>query len=375
MDHIKTNDIGIIQEVLRHYEIGELSDYVQDKRGFVNTSYAIETIRNGRKQMYFLRRYKASIREEELIFEHSLINHLVRKGLSIVAQVRETKEEKTYVWQPQGDAAGAGAFYAIFDFLAGEDRYTWINPTCNVNEIMNAAEVLAHFHQAVSDFKPEGKRSEPRIIELLPIIARNVDLCRQNNKHTIFDTCLLEHLDMILEHIETTRRALSNPTFQQLPQLVIHCDYHPGNLKFSGKGSSEVNRVVGFFDFDWSKVDVRSFDVALAAFYFFIGWEGEQDGHLDLEKLCIFLKTYQDSLRGVPGLGPMTSLELELFPSLLQAANLYVLNWDIMDYYQKSVDSKEYLMYLLHGLRLIQWFANPNNLAELNQILSSIDGN
>ena len=372
----------IIQNVLQQYELGELSDYVKDQRGFVNTSYAIETILDSQRSRYFLRRYKASIREEELIFEHSLINHLVHKGLSIVAHVWPTKEGTTYVWQPESMSEGQGAFYAIFDFLEGEDRYTWINPTCTMAEIKNAAVVLAQFHQAVFDFQPEGKRAEPKIMDLLPVIARNVvrnssSAGRISRKHTAFDACLLEQVDPILNHIEQTRRALSVPAYQQLPQLVIHCDYHPGNLKF------QDNRVVGLFDFDWSKLDVRVFDVALAAFYFFTGWEGEADGHLRLDQLGLFMKSYQDTLRtsssernsnsekDAPGLGHMTSLELEFFPSLLQAANLYVLNWDIEDYYQKSVDPQEYLMFLRHGVRLIQWFADLNNLDELHRTIAA----
>ena len=43
-----------------------------------------------------------------------------------------------------------------------------------------------------------------------------------------------------------------------MPHCAIHCDFHPGNLKY------ENNRVVGIFDFDWSKIDLRLFDLRMA---------------------------------------------------------------------------------------------------------------
>ena len=36
----------------------------------------------------------------------------------------------------------------------------------------------------------------------------------------------------------------------------MHCDYHPGNLKWVDEQG------VGLFDFDWSKLDYRVFDIA-----------------------------------------------------------------------------------------------------------------
>ena len=66
-----------LKEVLAQYSLGELIDYEKNERGFVNTAYSIYTHASGERHHYFLRKYKRGIEEQELIFEHSLIEHLV----------------------------------------------------------------------------------------------------------------------------------------------------------------------------------------------------------------------------------------------------------------------------------------------------------
>jgi homoserine kinase type II len=149
-------------------------------------------------------------------------------------------------------------------------------------------------------------------------------------------------------------------------QLVIHCDYHPGNLKFKG------SQVVGLFDFDWSKIDYRCFDVALALFYFFCSWDGQQDGVLRLDEVKLFLNTYQKSLTESAGPGPLSSTELECMPYMISAANLYVLNWTLYDYLQKVVDPQQYLRFLWHSVNTIRWMDEPTNARKLREIILNL---
>ncbi len=79
---MKTNATSQLEEIIsKHYEIGELVNYEQLHSGYVNISYIIETGINGKKNKYFLRRYKKGIREEEVEFEHSVIKHLVKERI------------------------------------------------------------------------------------------------------------------------------------------------------------------------------------------------------------------------------------------------------------------------------------------------------
>ncbi len=144
-------------------------------------------------------------------------------------------------------------------------------------------------------------------------------------------------------------------------KIPIHCDYHPGNLKFeNGKG-------VGLFDFDWSKIDYRVFDVALALFYFTAQWQGADAGCLRLTPFRLFLNGYQETCTHLDRVGPMTPRELRALVPMLAYANLYVLNWSVVDFSEKAdADDNEYYTYIHHGIRVMEWIeANKKTLLDI----------
>jgi homoserine kinase type II len=361
------NFVSELNAILENYDLGRLVGLELNERGYVNTSFAIETVKDGVRSKYFLRKYKNGIRPGELAFEHALIAHLSAAGVPPVARLHRTRKGETFVHYMAEEGDQTGAYYAIFDFLPGEDRYTWVSPLCTQAEVRNAAIVLAQFHQTVSRFSPQGKRAEGRILDLLPVIVRNLDACLRKNRNTVFDAYLSDHQDLIRTRTADTLEHLSHPQFSRMVQIVVHCDFHPGNLKFHG------DEICGLFDFDWSKVDFRCFDVALALWYFFVTWEEPQDGVMRLEEVESFLTSYQDALRGDRSIGPLNKVELRALPNMIQAANLYVLNWTILDHFQKEVDPGEYLVYLQHGVQFIRWFNYSENRARLERLVQSLN--
>jgi homoserine kinase type II len=357
-----------LNEILIHYDLGELVDYSRDKRGTVNTSFAIRTRSEHAERSFFLRRYKAAIQEYEIQFEHSLIEHLSKKKSPPVAGVYRTRDGNTYIRLSTLNSESAPAYHAIFDYIAGDDRYTWINPHCIDAEVRSSARVLAQFHCSVEDLIPIGKRVEPAILELLPIVAETIQTCPNKSRHSVFDDYLFKHMNILLEQIDHTLTTLTEPASLQMPRLVIHCDYHPGNLKFQG------SQVCGVFDFDWSKLDYRCFDVALGLYYFFTDWERGQNGGLRLPDVGLFLKSYQDELKKRSQTGPLSDIELHYLPAMIEASNLYVLNWTILDFYSKIVDPEEYLTYVAHAVENAKWFSRADNREKLRQAIQSIPG-
>lgn len=354
-----------LKNILEHFNLGDLVGYDQDKRGTVNTSFTIQMQQGEQRRKYFLRRYKHGIREEEIQFEHSLINHLLDAKVLPVARLYPTLGGETYLHRSMGPDDHEGAFYAIFDFLPGEDRYTWVDPICTPEELVSAAVTLAQFHQAVDGFQPPGKRAEPKILDLLPVISGTVTACPDKIKHTDFDVYLIDNLDLLLKDIDSTLAVLRVSQVSGLPQMVVHCDYHPGNLKF------QQSQVSGLFDFDWSKIDLRSFDVGLALWYFCASWKSHVDGELRLADVAIFLGAYQEYLRLQPGARPLSPLEGQYLPHLINAGNLYVLNWTILDFYGKDVDPQEYLIYLRHSVNSARWFEAEGNLEQLKTLVQT----
>ncbi len=362
-----------LREVIsENYEIGDIKKIRKLDRGYVNTSYEIETVRNDKENRYFLRQYKEGIKEEEITFEHSIINHLVKKNFGLVAPLVYTKDGRTYTEQCEGSSAGEKgkvAFLSVFEFLPGEDRYTWDNPACNDEELRNGAAVLAHYHDMVFDLNPEGRRYEPRIIDLLPLMAENIRNYAKKGGRTKFDTYFLENLHPILKAIDRMRGSIDEREYEELVHLAIHCDYHPGNLKFQN------GEITGLFDFDWSKIDARCFDVALAITYFCTTWEGKEDGDLQLDETAAFLQTYQRTLDSTRWVGPLGEIELKWLPHMIGASNIYVLNWDLDNFYGKKVDPYEYLLYLQHSVRFMTWLEKEGNLSQLEKTIRASTSN
>ncbi len=336
-----------------HYDIGMLSDIKKLDRGYTNVSYEIETMKDDKKQKYFLRRYKRGIREEEVRFEHSIVKHLMKKQFSLSAGLIIKKDRSTYVKEIEesGDQKSE-VYYAIFEFLNGEDKYTWDNPVCTDKELESAARVLAQYHSAVYDLQYEGKRYEAKIIDLLPTIAGNLMKYAKRTGTTKFDDYFLKHIDYSLSVIDNMARHIKKNDYNRMPQLAIHADFHLGNLKYR-RGC-----VVGLFDFDWSKIDVRCFDVAFAVTYTCTSWEGKEDGDLLLDRMALFLKAYQEEAEKLEGVGPLNGLEVQYLPLMVKASNLYLLNWGVDEYYIKKLNPYEYLIYLQHTVRTMRWIEN-----------------
>ena len=363
MEPVQTSVQAEISQVLTQYDLGELVQFEQNLLGYNNTNFEIRLLKDGQIRDYFFRRYKTEILADEIIFEHAIIEHLLKQEICQVARVHKTTYGETYVVQ-HPDGGSRPTFYALFDFLEGEDRYTWIDPQLSPAEVEDAAAVLAKFHHAVADYDPPGRRVEPKILDLLPQIAKNLQLVEKVSKGSVFDKLLEENLQMLLDDCSQMQTYCAELDWSMAPEMVVHCDYHPGNLKFSGQ------QVVGLFDFDWSKIDLRCFDVGLAIWYL-SHWKDDLNGIIRLAESLQFLKTYQTTLAGLPNLNPLDDFELLHLPVMINLGNLFVLNWTITDYYATDADPDEYLVYLQHSISFSGWFSKRGNQFIQDFLISS----
>jgi len=353
MDPLQAAVYQEISEILAHYDLGHLVEFEQNLLGYNNTNFAIQLEKQGATRDYFFRRYKQEIQLDEIVFEHAIIEHLLNQDVCQVARVHRTRSCETYVLKPDKDSS-LPVFYAVFDYLEGEDRYTWIDPQLSSAEVKDSAAVLAKFHHAVAGFDPPGRRVEPKILELLPQILENLQLVRTSSKGTAFDEMLLANLELLLEDCAAMQAYCSKVDWSAAPEMVVHCDYHPGNLKFSDQ------QVVGLFDFDWSKVDLRCFDVGLAIWYL-THWKNGLDGIIRLNESLHFLKSYQETLLDLPNLDPLSNFELQHLPVMINLGNLFVLNWTVTDFYATPADPDEYLVYLQHSIKFSNWYGKRGN--------------
>ncbi len=336
----------IVEVVEAHYDLGRVVDAFEIFGGYINRSFGIVVEKEGVQQHYFLRKYKLDILDQEIQFEHAMITHSIANGLSICAALIFTREGATFV-----KPAISRNKFAIYKYLCGEDKYSWDNPIMEDEEYASSAEVLSTFHNATRNFDPQGLgRAEAKILDLVPTLAERFLAFAKNDSrsNTKFYRFFLGNLDSILAVISLN--TINAEDAKQLIVNAIHCDFHPGNLKFKD------NRAVGVFDFDWAKIDVRLFDVCFAMVYNASRWGGREDGMMLIEKCAIFLQSYQNTLIRISGLSPLTAVELRNFPVMMAMANLYLLNWSLTAFFNGGeVNDYEYLAYLKHSVRQMEW--------------------
>ncbi|MGI6686143.1 MAG: phosphotransferase [Bacillota bacterium] len=359
-----------IVDVFKFYDLGEVKEVYQIFGGYVNTSFGVYAEKDGKKYEYFVRKYKKGIQEKEMELEHSLIDFSIANGLDIAAGLIRSRDGKTFIKLPEEfNGKVEYRYFAVYDFLHGEDKYTWIDPYLTDEEFISFAGVLATFHNASRHYDPKGReRVEPKILEFIKILPQIfIDFSKTdiNNK---FHSFYLNNLDDILASI--ARVQIPEEDAAKMPYNPVHCDYHPGNVKF------QDGKVVGIFDFDWAKIDHRLFDVCFSIVYSCCAWEdlpdGSVDGDIRLDKVKVYLKGYQDKLKELGGLEPLNETEKKYFPMMIEATNNYLINWCLSTYYSdtENYNVYEYLAYLTHQVKMMKWINEHKD--ELAEVAASV---
>lgn len=338
--------------LVEYYDLGELVHVKRNEKGYVNVNYEIEMLRDGKIKRYLLRCYRKGVRRKRIKFEHGLLKLLCKRQFILSPRVIATRRGKTYVRIVQKKTGGGKKqkyYMSVFSYLGGEDKYGWDVPLCTDEELADAARVFAVYHNTVFGWNAKNRREKPIFLEYIPLMIKKWNHYTQKAaSRSAFEGYFLEQFDYLLRFLRGFMKVSGQQRYNSMPHVVIHGDYHPGNLKF------QDGNVVGVFDFDWAKIDARCFDVCLAVNYFCASWEGSKDGELLFDRVEIFLNAYQQAAKELNSLGALNDLELQCFPEMLLLSNLSTIDWTVKTFYKTSPDPDEYQTYLRHNVRLMQ---------------------
>jgi homoserine kinase type II len=343
------------------YDIGEFEDIVQLYGGYTNLSFKVITRTGGRFHKYFLRIYRQGTSIEHICFEHSLVEHIVASGGHMVAALIRSRDGDNFVRRPvPNNDSSEELFYALFEFIGGEDKYSWTSNRLSKEEYVYSGRMLAELHHCAAGFDPGPLTSlHQPIIKRLATLPTDLEQCALQAMNSCFDRYFLKNLPQIMAIVQKTFDQLS--AISDIPAMGIHGDFHPGNQKYN------LNRVIGVFDFDRACLDLRLFDVALAVIYFCGCWEDGMDGNLWLRKAGLFLQSYQKRAARSEKTGPLRPEEVDFFFPMLTAATLSLVRWATVEAYyleRESCPDKEYLYYLKHNVRLTRWLETNHSRVE-----------
>jgi homoserine kinase type II len=276
--------------VIAHYDVGQVRQHQRIHHGWVNDHWRVETAGG----QYFLKRRHNSLSKPRLIeAQHQLIQHLCDAGFPAPQPV-PTRHGPPYLDLDD-------EIYELYPYIAGA--------LCDVRRPAHwaaAVRTLARYHQTVAVFDHPAlhwpdERYGPTA--LAGIVGRLRQAWRGRT-----DEGLDALVARLVAHADDLRERFA--AYAELPALIIHGDYHAGNLILQG------DTVVGVVDFDLAHRCWRAMEVAEALIFFATQRTRRLEhvvyaGVLDLQAVGRFIETYSAA-------SALSRAELEALPHLVR---------------------------------------------------------
>jgi Ser/Thr protein kinase RdoA (MazF antagonist) len=216
-----------------------------------------------------------------------------------------------------------GERYAIYVFIRGFRYDDYYMPAMLSHRfIAQAGETLAHFHQLMGGFVPEGRKIDgfgPDEERLWRDTAWHLDALEQyvggikRDSPNSLDSLVLHNLDKLRRDLTELGRW-HDEIHPQWSKQVIHSDYVAKNIVFDSRG------VVGVLDLSSAVLDLRMLDIARALQSF--ARRGRYG--LDASRARIFLDAYQTRAL-------LPDDEVALIPKLSRWRLLRILIWRLRE--------------------------------------------
>jgi Ser/Thr protein kinase RdoA (MazF antagonist) len=210
--------------------------------GRLNQHWLVEPDRSVKpvREQLVLRRWAASA-EDDISYELRLLARLAALGWPVASGIEAPVEFDGHYW-------------SLFPFLSGEPPSTQ-DP---VAEQRARGRLLAEFHNDLASLHDFGQRDTWRRCEEI-LADPEIDHVLSDHERT-----LPEDVPVLRWHLHRARERIGAIPLQGRPDILIHGDFTPWNLRFI------ENRLSGILDFELSHRDHRVGDFALS-------WRGKYD--------------------------------------------------------------------------------------------------
>jgi Ser/Thr protein kinase RdoA (MazF antagonist) len=308
--HFTSQELAL---VLSHYDIGIIQ---QIKTLVGGNRKAPKQIIVSDKGRYFLkRRAKGKEVRSRIEFAHAVQNTLAEKKFPVSKLIPTRDKNSTFL---EID----GHIYELFEFASGS-RFDG-----RVELVENAGITLAKFHTILKSCRFDYMSQRNSFHDCKSVREHLKKISADN--HSGPDKTLL-HLMTMYNHSSVTINQFG---FDQWQANIVHGDWHPGNMLFSGSKISAV------FDFDSLNLASITTDIANGSLQFSIvaGRPNPADwpDYLDQAKFAAFLNGYiktnpitENQMRSLPDLMIETLIAEAVLPI---AATGYFSNYSGIDF-------------------------------------------
>lgn len=355
-----------VREVVENaYDIGKLVDAYQLFGGYINTTFALYTEKDGAVDTWLIRKYKRGKELDALKFEHQLLTYAYGHGFSFGCRPIATKSGATYHMEreiyPEGEE---DAIFAVFNYLDGVSTYSWLGNWADAgtpeNVFLSAARSMAEFHSAVEGFDPGTLHGDNimdnediTVNDLIAKFPETLKRFRKNYAESGFENVFTDLFDSNYDYYKKMCELAVIPAedYQKMHGCACQCDFHPGNFKYDENGN-----VIASFDYDMAKMDTRLFEIGLGMHYCFASWKCSSNGVIVLDHVKKFIRKYNEEIAEIGVISPLNATEKQYLYEVMVQGTLYDMAWCTSAcVYDPSLDPYEYLYYMQHFLFSLQW--------------------
>ena len=274
--HFTSQELAL---VLSHYDIGIIQQIKPLVAGNRRAPKQIIISDTGR---YLLkRRAKGKDDRYRVAFAHAVQQHLKEKNFPVSRLIHTRDENNTFLEL-------AGHLYELFEFVSG------VRFEGRTESIVDSGAVLAKFHKFLSDFSYQPMPLKGSFHDSRAVRGHLKKIGSEKNNGQA-DSSLRKTTTSLTTMYNNSSVSINQLGFDDWPDQIVHGDWHPGNMLFSG------GKIVAVLDFDSLKVSSTLTDLANGALQFSIvaGRPNPADwpDYLDQAKLIQFLNGYQQVIK------------------------------------------------------------------------------
>lgn len=269
--HFTSQELAL---VLSHYDIGIIQQIKPLVAGNRRAPKQIIISDTGR---YLLkRRAKGKDDRYRVAFAHAVQQHLKEKNFPVSRLIHTRDENNTFL---EAD----NHLYELFEFVSG------IRFEGKTESVVDAGSVLAKFHNFLRDFSYQPMPLKGSFHNSRAVRGYLKKIGSEKNNGQV-DKSLRKTTESLMIMYNNTSVNINQLGFDDWPDQIVHGDWHPGNMLFSG------GKIVAVVDFDSLKVSSALTDLANGALQFSIvgGRPNPADwpDYLDQSKLVHFIYGY-----------------------------------------------------------------------------------
>ena len=269
--HLTSQELAL---VLSHYDIGIIQQIKPLVAGNRRAPKQIIISDTGR---YLLkRRAKGKDDRYRAAFAHAVQQHLKEKNFPVSRLIHTRDENNTFLEL-------AGHLYELFEFVSG------VRFEGRTESIVDSGAVLAKFHKFLSDFSYQPMPLKGSFHDSRAVRGHLKKIGSEKNNGQA-DSSLRKTTTSLTTMYNNSSVSINQLGFDDWPDQIVHGDWHPGNMLFSG------GKIVAVLDFDSLKVSSTLTDLANGALQFSIvaGRPNPADwpDYLDQSRLVHFIYGY-----------------------------------------------------------------------------------